>query len=171
MNRATIVATIVLVLVLGTGGPATAQGLSFADPAGDTALGRGLDITQVTFRNRDHAITASVEFRRVKRAHLIVAFQTRSGSVAALVSKYRPVHGDKNRVETRGGDRCRGFAVTWDASAETAVMRMPARCFRGGNYGAVRFFVVTEDRQGAFDVAPDAEGRRWFSWSQWVPRG
>lgn len=173
MKRAVIVAVTVLALVLGTGGPATAQGLSLTDPAGDTA-GRGLDITHVTVGNRDRAITVRVKFRRVMRGDLIVSVQTRSGSGAGLISQHRPVRGDRNHVVTGGGARCRGFTVTWNADAETAAMRMPAHCLRGGNYGAVRFFVLTEDATdpgGDIDLAPNVRGNQQTRWTRWVPRG
>jgi hypothetical protein len=173
MSRAAVVAVAVLALLVGTSGPASAQGLSFTDPAGDAA-GRGLDITHVTVRNGDRGITARVKFRRVMRGDLIIGVQTRSGLGAALISEHRPVRGDRNFVETAGGDRCRAFAVTWNADAQAAAMRMPARCLRGGNYGALRFFVLTEDspdRGVDIDVAPNVDGTQQTPWTGWVPRG
>jgi hypothetical protein len=170
MKRAAIVAVISLVLILGAGGPATAQALTLTDPAGDNA-GRGLDITQVTVLNRDNAITTRVQFARVMRGDLIVAVETRNGRGAYLISEHRPVRGDRDRAVTTNGKRCRGFTVTWNADAKSANMRMPARCLRGGNFGAVRLFALTEDDASDIDMAPNVDGNQQMSWSAWVPRG
>ncbi len=172
MKRAAIVSAFFLACLVGPSAPAMAVGLLFPDPVGDAA-GRGLDITDVTVRNRDRAITAHVTFKRVMRGDLIVGVRTRTDHGAVLISLHRPVRGDRNFVQDTGG-RCRGFTVTWDADAETAAMRMPARCLRGGNYGAVRFFVLTEDsphRLGDIDLAPNVRGNQQTPWSDWVPRG
>ena len=156
--------------------PVHAQALSITDEAGDTS-GRGLDITAATVRNRDHRIVAEVTFDRARAGDLVVSVDRRGGRGLRMVSRYRPDGTTRNLVLSgaftdRGPGRrvaCSGFRVRWDTEAETATLRLPARCLNRGNYGAVRFAVLTEPARGGGDVdyAPDTESGS----SAWIPRG
>ena len=64
---------------------------------------------------------------------------------------------------------CRGLTVTWDHEADVVKVRLPSRCFREGDYGAVRVKVITEIGSDA-DLAPkDADGD--WRWTDHVSRG
>ena len=58
-------------------------------------------------------------------------------------------------------------------AAKAAVrFRMPARCLNGGNYGAIKTWVLTEGAQGGSDTdyAPvDSDGQ--LTYSRWFSRG
>lgn len=158
--------------------PATAQQLAVDDATGDASRS-GLDITSATVANRDSGILATVSFAEVKSGRLIVSIDRRRGRGVALVSTHRP--GPDRDFVVRGsftdkkiGRRlaCRGFSVTWDDKADTARLRLPARCLHRGNYGAVRFAVLTEQRTGGGDVDYAPQTRQGdIGSSAWVPRG
>lgn len=158
--------------------PALAQRLTVSDPAGD-ATARGLDVTSATVRNRDYRIVTKVAFVRARPGDLIVSIDRRKGRGLRMVSQYRPnartrnylVEGaftDKVPANTVRRVACRGFRVRWNAEEDTARMVLPARCFHRGNYGAIRFALLTENARGAGDAdfAPDAANA-----SPWVARG
>jgi hypothetical protein len=48
-------------------------------------------------------------------------------------------------------------------------MRMPSRCLQDGDYGAIRFSVLTE-READTDLAPERPNGTLRS-SAWLPRG
>jgi hypothetical protein len=49
-------------------------------------------------------------------------------------------------------------------------MVLPSRCLRGGDYGAIRFAVLTERGSGDTDVAPESANGD-IGVSGWIPRG
>jgi hypothetical protein len=59
--------------------------------------------------------------------------------------------------------------VSWDADTDVAKLRMPAHCLAGGEYGAVRFALLTELTDDT-DYAPETAGGSITS-TDWVPRG
>ncbi|CAA9360117.1 MAG: hypothetical protein AVDCRST_MAG34-2398 [uncultured Nocardioidaceae bacterium] len=174
LRRTAVLALIFAAFVL-TASPALAQRATVTDPAGD-ASGPGLDVVSATVRNRDHAIVARVRFDRAVRGDLIVSVDPRGDRGVRLVSEYRPHRTTRNYVvggaftrRVEGELRCGGFRVVWIADAEVARMRLPSRCLQDGNYGAVRFAVLTE-RGGDTDYAPEtADGD--IGVSGWIPRG
>jgi len=156
---------------------AHAQSLTLTDPAGDTSRS-GLDITTVKVRNRDHAVIAKVSFVDAVRGDLIVSLTARHGPGVRIISKHRPQAGDSTFLLpgsfAKAGARlpCRGLTGAWDDDLETVKVRMPSRCLAEGNYGAIRFAVLTEPAKGGGDVdcAPErANGD--ISHSAWIPRG
>ena len=93
-----------------------------------------------------------------------------------VASRHRPERGDRNFVRSSEGEqKCNGLRVVWDHDADTARVRLPSKCFEDGDYGAVRFRVITEigsDADWAPQESADAENDtpRW-AWSDWTPRG
>ena len=171
MTRRTAAAA-VLVAALIPLAPAHAQSLRYNDPVGDT-LGPGLDITAVTVRNRDRSVLAAVSFRRDRRGDLILGLQTRHGDGIGVVNEHRPARKDRSFTLDDDPDRlCRGLRVAWQNT--TATLRLPAQCFAKGDYGALRFFVLTEDspnRISDIDRVPDRVDGQQVMWSRWIPRG
>jgi hypothetical protein len=164
------------VLLLGAG-PAAAQRAAVEDPAGD-ATNRGLDITAAAVRNLDHAVVVRVRFVASVRGDVIVSVDPRRARGVRLVSEYRPAGTTENFVligafTDRGpGGRavqCPGFRVRWSDEEPVVTMRMPSRCLNDGDYGAIRFAVLTE-RGADSDHAPETR-RGDVSVSTWVARG
>ncbi|MGH3336602.1 MAG: hypothetical protein ACRDOZ_12325 [Nocardioides sp.] len=159
-------------LLFAPAAPAQAASVGFTDPAGDGAAGPRLDITDGVLRNRDHRIVVETSYARVSRGDLIVFLQARgtTGSVRA-VSLHHPAGEDDNFLLNRAGERqdCAGLRVTWDAEADTSLVSLPSRCFRGGDYGAVRTKVLTEIGADA-DLAPNGP-KGGFAWTDWAARG
>ena len=154
-------------LLVAPGAPAQAAAVSFTDPAGDGAAGPRLDITDVVVRNRDHRIVVETSYVRVSRGDLVVFLPARGtrGSIR-VVSLHRPAGQDKNFVLGQGKD-CAGLRVTWDAEADTSLVSLPSRCFHGGDYGAVRTWLLTEESGGSdADFAPARPKQ-----ADWVARG
>ena len=62
--------------------------------------------------------------------------------------------------------------MRWDDAKDVAVVRLPSRCLDEGDYGAVRFKVLTEIGSDT-DLMPDQTGPNdnVFPWSHWVARG
>jgi hypothetical protein len=156
--------------------PALAAQVTVQDPAGDAA-NRGLDITRVSVRNLDHSVVVKVRFVESVRGDLIVSIDPRRASGVRLVSEHRPGGETRNAViagaftdrkmpEAANASACRGFRVTWRTDAPVARLRMPSRCLHGGDYGAIRFAVLTE-RGGDSDYTPETTSGA----SRWIPRG
>ena len=64
------------------------------------------------------------------------------------------------------GERCSGFRVRWLDDRPVVRMSMPSRCLDSGDYGAIRFAVLTE-RGSDTDYAPGGPADA----SAWIPRG
>lgn len=157
--------------------PALAAQQTVHDPTGD-ASAHGLDIVAATVRNLDRAVVVRVRFAKAVRGDLIVSVDPRGGRGLRLVSEYRPTahtnnvvmagaFTDKHVPKNPGPLACKGFRVTWSAETPTVRMRMPSHCLHAGDYGAVRYAVLTEERGGDSDYAPDTKRGA----SGWIPRG
>ena len=155
-------------------GPADARHATVVDEPGDT-LDPGLDITRVSFRNRDHAVVVDFAFRRDRRGEIIVAMDSRGGPLMRMISQH-PVSGpDKTFLIDRSGEEvpCRGLSSDWSRADATVRLRMPSRCLDGGDYGALRFWALIEGyRSSSSDVdyapeTPDGD----LTFTDWVPRG
>jgi hypothetical protein len=155
--------------------PAHAAELTVTDDTGD-AVGRGLDITSAQVRNRDSAVVATVTFDRNVRGDVIVSLDARNGSGLRIVHQHRLNSRDRTFVlpgsfTQEGVDRrCRAVSGDWRPKAASVTLRLPARCLDEGNYGAVRFAVLTEGGSGDTDFAPDASPQG-PDVSGWIPRG
>lgn len=155
--------------------PAAADQVALPDPVGDTD-DRGLDITTVEVRNRDRAVVAVLGFHRVTRGEIIVGVKARGGAGVRIVNEHRPQGQDRTYV-VRGalrrgveGDTCPAASAVWDLEARTATLRLPSRCLDGGDYGAVRAAVLTEQDAGDVDWAPE-RGNGEPSYTGWIDRG
>ena len=162
-------------VVLGQS-PAGADGLGFTDPAGDDA--GGLDITSASLDNRAHAIVSEVQVARTRAGHVIVSIDRRHGA-GRSIAVLRNRDGETRSFLVRGSFldgggfakvRCGGLTVSWDEGSDTVTMRMPARCMNHGDYGRVRFSVLTEKPgSGDSDFAPDSDGND-LGVSDWIAR-
>lgn len=157
---------------------ANGQVVSAADPSGDSFTGESrLDIVNVGLENRRHAVVSVTSFSDVGRGDLILeldARATRAVPDVRIVSKHRPRKDDLDVFETRAGVlNCKGFRVTWDDAANSASIRVPARCLLKGRYGRIRARVLTElvvDQDYAPEtVSPDSEEPDW-AWTSWARR-
>ena len=172
--RTGLTSAIVLAL-LAVAPAAQAQGLRISDDRGDR-VARGLDILSVRVQNRDRAIVARVEGSREVRGHVIVSVDRRRARGVRLVNVHRPQGTDRSFVaagsftDRRPGgiQPCRGFSVAWNAA--TVTLRMQSRCLNQGDYGAIRFSVLTEGRDGDADWAPERPTGE-IGASAWIPRG
>lgn len=169
--RRTAAAAAVLVAASVPSAPVYAQSLTYDDAIGDT-LGPGLDITAVVVRNRDRSVLATVSFRRDRRGDLILGLQTRDGDGIGVVNEHRPAREDRSFTFDDSSRLCRGLRVSWQGT--TATLRLPSQCFAKGDYGALRFFVLTEDvpnRISDIDLVPNRVDGQQVTWSRWIPRG
>ena len=174
---AAVVACVASLVLVGSG-PASALRSAVVDPAGD-ASGPGLDITRAVVRNGERAVVARVTFSEAVRGDLIVSIDPRRARGVRLVSEHRPAgvtrsYALRGAFTDQGGFAgrvdCPGFRVEWDTDTEVARMRLPSRCLRGGDYGAIRFSVLTERGGGDTDFAPEGGGGDIGS-SDWISRG
>jgi len=165
MSRALAVVPAALALVAALTAPAQAANGIVEDPVGDAA-DTGLDIRRATLDNRDDQIVARVRFDALRRGDLIVSVDPRGDQGLRMVSQYRPQGETKNFLlpfafsNPGGGGApevdCPGFRVRWSTAAERATLRLPSSCLQDGDYGAVRFAVLTErPRGGDVDSAPE----------------
>jgi hypothetical protein len=152
--------------------PASAEQITVTDPAGDGAHGQRLDITSITVLNRDRAIVTVISFARATRGDLGVRFQTRDDrrrEWAAVFTRHR-FRGDRTWYGQYGEvQMCRRIAVVWNHDTDTVRVRLPSRCFRGGDYGAVHVKVITELGSDA-DLAPKNVAGKWI-WTPFASRG
>jgi len=158
--RTVAVATSLAATLLAFPAPAHARSLSVPDEAGDT-IDRGLDITSVTFKNRDKAVVVGFEFTRDRRGEVIVAMGARRGPSVRIISQHPRTGRDNTFLIDRSGDEvpCEKLSSDWDRAAATLKLRMPAECLGSGNYGALRFWALTEGYPGSgssdVDYAPE----------------
>ncbi|QIK66367.1 hypothetical protein G7072_08350 [Nocardioides sp. HDW12B] len=153
--------------------PVAAQEGRVTDRRGD-AHGRGLDIVAASVDNGRDRLVARVSVVDAVRGDLIVSVEPRRGRGVRLVSEHRPdgetrsyvVPGAFTGRQVASAPRCDGLRVRWFADRGMARMTMPSSCLAGGDYGAVRFAVLTERRRDT-DYAPGAAVRA----SDWIPRG
>jgi hypothetical protein len=173
--RMVIAAGLAGTLLLAVPSSAQARQILVEDPAGDT-IDPGLDMTSATFRNRDRAVVVTIAFTRDRRGEVIVAVDGRTRPPVRIVSQHRRQGPDRTFLITRTNDEapCRGLSSDWDRAEAVVQLRMPARCLGNGNYGALRFWVLTEGAPGSsssdVDYAPETS-RGGLAFTDWVPRG
>jgi hypothetical protein len=147
------------------------------DPVGDAGGARRLDVTHVKVRNDEDAIVVRVKFARVTSGDLIVSVDPRRASGLRLVAE-RNASGDirsqvlpgafTDRSEPIVGDPpCTDMGVRW--RQEVARLTMPSSCLHNGDYGAIRFAVLTENG-GDSDWAPQSLSGQTGA-SRWIARG
>ena len=165
-------AVMALTALVTAASPAQAQRLAVDDASADTD-GPGLDITKVTFHNRDRAVVANLEFVSDRRGTVIVFVKARYGSNVRMVSHHPAQGPDKTLFVT--GDKvghCEGFSTDWNRREATLKMRMPSRCLDDGDYGAIRDWALIEEYRGGSDVDYAPEGPRGGpSITDWIARG
>lgn len=152
--------------------PAQAASTTISDPAGD-AFGGGLDVTSAQIANRDSAYTATITFVADTPSNVIVAVGTRDGQVVRIISEHSSQGPDNAYLLDQSGRTvpCRGLASSWDRQSATLSLKMPSVCMRGGDYGAVHSWVLTETSSGRdVDYAPE-NGQGELRFTPWIPRG
>ena len=171
-SRRTLAALLLATSTLAMAVPADADRVTATDPAGDASMGQALDVTSIRVVNRDHTIVTVVSFARATRGDLGIRYQARGdkrGAWAVVFSRHR-AHGTRTWFgQYEEVQRCKGIRVSWDHAADTARVRLPSRCFREGDYGAVRAKVITEIGMDA-DLAPKNAAGAW-TWTPWADRG
>lgn len=163
-----LAASMLVMALVGIASPATSSTLTVSDPAGD-GTGPGLDITSLRVNNADYVLVVRVRFVRVVHGDLITFVRTRKGMLAAVVSEHQATGNVTTLTTVAGETPCSGLRTVWDREADVAVVRVPSRCLRGGNYGALKVRVLTEIGQDA-DLAPKSADGAW-RWTRLVPRG
>ena len=174
--RAAVLPSVLSLLALAVPA-ADAQSLGVEDPAGDSYRDK-LDITTATAHNHDYRLVARVGLAEMEKGSVIVSVDRRKGSGVRLVTKRRAdgtvrslvLPGAFTDTQASGDVTCPRFRARWDDEASTVVLRMPSRCWNDGDYGAVRFAVLTENGGGDVDWAPADEDGEIGS-SAWVARG
>ena len=164
----------VLLSLLAT--PAFGQRLSLEDPAGDAA-NDVLDITAVTLANRDYSVVAHVALAEMERGDVVVSVDRRHGRGVRLVTHRSSDGTVTSRLlggaftdRASGGElACGRLRAAWDDDASRVSLRMPSRCWNDGDYGAVRYAVLTERGSRDRDWTPDDNGA--VGVSDWVARG
>lgn len=166
---AVVAAALLAAAVLAVPGTAQARQSTVTDVAGDTAE-PGLDFTSVTMRNGDRAVAFTLQFARDRRGDVIVNVKPRHRPPALIVSRHRRQGPDKLFFSSRGEHQCRRLSSRWNRRDATLTLRLPARCLHGGNYGALRFWALTENDARDVDYAPETpKGNLTLSDS--TPRG
>lgn len=144
---------------------AQAQSLTIADPVGDAPTGE-LDLTAVTVQNRDHRVIAYATVADLTQGTVIISVDPRQGTGVRLVTSRRADGTVNGRVyagdftdpdQAIGGPvPCRRYNVDWDDATSTVKLSMPSTCLNAGDYGALRFAVLTEKAGRDSDFAPSA---------------
>ena len=173
MKPAVFVIATAVVSGLLTASPSHAEQLKVTDAVGDKAS-PGLDIVAARVDNRDHRIVAWVRFARDVRGEVIVSVDRRHGTGLRMVREHHPAGEDEDLVvsgafsdKRAGADgECPGYRARWRDDRPVIRMSLPARCLNSGNYGAIRFAILTE-RGDDTDYAPE-DPEAGFSW---LPRG
>ncbi len=173
MRGTRIVAVVCLTLgPIALSVPAQAASTTISDPAGD-AFGAGLDVTGAQLANRDGAYAATITFVTDAQSNVIVAVGTHDGQVVRIISEHSS-HGPDNAYLLDQSGRtvpCRGLVSSWDRQSATLSLKMPSVCMRGGDYGAVHSWVLTEAGSGQdVDYAPE-NGKGDIRFTPWIPRG
>lgn len=156
---------------LGLASPVHAATKVVTDPAGDAGGPQRLDVTRAAVSNDDRVVVARVRFAEDRTGDVIVSIDPRGDSglrlVATKASDGTVTDDILPGAFTDGGDveeptPCRGLRVRW--ADDVARLAMPSSCLHDGDYGALRFSVLTENGADS-DVAPDRGS------SGWIPRG
>jgi hypothetical protein len=172
-----LAAAVAAVLVVGLA-PVSASAATIAldDPVGDAGGAKRLDLTRVTVANDDHRVVVRVVFADDRPGDLIVSIdprralglrliaQKRAGRDGDDVISQRVLPGAFTDATTRSGTvTCDGYRLRW--SGTVARLVMPSRCLHGGDYGAVRIAVLTENGSDS-DYAPETKNA-----TSWIARG
>lgn len=173
ISKAAFAATLVLGVAapLGLAPPVHAATGVVSDPVGDAGGPQRLDVTRATVHNKDRLVVARVNLAEDEKGDIIVSLDPRGDSGLRLVATKKADGSVREQIlpgafTDRGDiDRptpCRGLRVRW--AEDVARLAMPSACLHDGDYGAVRFSVLTENGADS-DIAPDR------GTSGWIPRG
>ncbi len=114
-------------------------------------------ISQTRFHNRNNAVHIALVFAHNRRGDIIVAVKAKGGSLIRVVGRHHP-HRDPYRAFIIDNDGaklpCRNLNAGSSGNEFEARfwVRIPSRCLDGGDYGAVRHWVLTEKFRGGADV-------------------
>jgi len=171
MFKRLAVSVLAMGFVLISASGAMAEQLTVTDDANDN-MGRGLDIIQASVSNRDQSVVATVFFRKDRLGDVVVALRTRHHGTVGLAVKHRSGPDKVSFLTRHDNVKCPHLQVDWMPKQAAVEFRMPARCLNGGNYGAVKTWVLTEGAHGGSDTdyAPvNTHGK--LTYSRWVSRG
>jgi len=178
ISRAAVAALVLGVVgPVGVVAPAHAASRVLTDPAGDAGGVKRLDITRAKVRNRDHAVVARVTFAKAVAGDLIVSIDPRGAKGLRLVAERKRDGTITSRVlpgafTDRGGaagsEPCTDLRVQW--IQDVARLVMPSTCLHDGDYGAIRFAVLTENRATDSDYTPETDTGN-IGVSGWIARG
>ena len=166
-------------LLLSTATMAQAEQISFENAVGDKKA-PGLDIVKASISNRDRAVVAKVTFRKDRRGVVSIGIMRRNKLWAAMDTKHRLSGPDSNyiRIGSAGNVRrveCDGLTSDWNRRKALLRMRMPAECLGGGNYGAIKSYVLAErwdEEKTDTDWAPRSKTKSApFRFTRWISRG
>lgn len=173
ISKAAVVAALVLGVAapLGLASPVHAASTEVTDPVGDAGGPQRIDVTRAAVHNDDRRLVARVSLAADRKGDIIVSVDPRGDSGLRLEASKAADGSVTDEILpgafTDGGDvdrptPCRGLRVRW--AEDVARLAMPSACLHDGDYGAVRFSVLTENGADS-DLAPDRGS------SDWVPRG
>ncbi|MCM3516522.1 hypothetical protein [Nocardioides sp. P86] len=158
--------------------PASAVTVVVTDPTGDAGGVKRLDVTRVKVANDDRRVVVRTTFAADRSGVLVVSLDPRGDTGLRLVAR-KNGSGDvsaevvegafTDREPTEAPLECDGLRLRW--ADDVARLSMPSTCLHDGDYGAVRFSVLTERAGGGdSDEAPQtAQGE--IGSSVWIPRG
>ncbi len=162
-----------VVMTMSFAAPAQAGISTITDNAGDAGGPARLDIVAVKVNNAEGRIVTRVRFAERVAGSVIVSVDPRDAKGVRLVA-IRKKDGTRrsyllpgaftNRDDPGSAVTCRGkdMKVRWRAKAVRLVL--PSACLHEGEYGAIRFAVLTENGSDS-DYAPHTGASRW------LPRG
>lgn len=155
---------------------AQAQSTTILDEAGDT-VGPGLDITSVRFRNGENAFEITAAFKRDRPGAVLVWVKPRNLPGVGVTSKHYRQGPDSliccRQISDDGEQQCGGLSSSWNRTAATVRLRIPARCINGGNYDAVHSYVLIEGLDNSIrdvDYAPEKPNGD-VRFTDWIRRG
>lgn len=174
MKRLAPVLVAILLTSVCVGGPAEAQLLRIHDPAGDGEHGDDLDITSVRVHNRDNSILVRIWFVRTtpRAGDLALFFKEDTDRRRDLIRVLNVRQGgnEHSRVDSVDGRvPCPGLDISWNDTADTVRVLLPAACLHGGDYEAIQIQALTEYVVDA-DYAPQGPKGN-LKWSRPIARG
>src|SRR5436853_5407433 len=171
MVKRLAICVVALGMVVMTASGAFGAQLVVNDDAKDN-MGRGLDIIEASISNRDRAVVATVFFRKERHGDVVVALRTRHHGTVGLALVHRSGADRLLFLSRHDKAKCSHLRYDWMPKQVAVQFRMPARCLNGGNYGAVKTWVLTEGAHGGSDTdyAPVTNGGN-IKFSGWISRG
>jgi len=152
-------------LILLASPSAYAAELELTDPSRDTN-GPGLDVVGADVSNDDYRLTTTVDYRLNRSGTTIIGLTARHRALVRVVNYHRVEGADKTFLLDRNDVRvaCRGLSAEWDDDDAEFTVSVPSSCLWGGNFGAVRPWLLTEPLDSGRDVD-------LLTTKHWIARG